>query len=249
MAIAVHTHAERPELWRKTAEITEEVWPRYNRHGDVLDRYWGRLFEDFPGFQLVLYDEQAGEVRAEGHAVPCCWDGTVDGLGEGIDAMIAAAFKAHDGGEKPTALCALAVEVRPRFRGMGLADRTLDAMQDMARRAGLAHLVAPVRPSVKDRYPTTPIERYMTWTREDGTPFDPWIRLHIRRGGEIAKPAPRSMLITGTIAEWHEWTAMQFPDDGRYAFPEGLSPVEIDHGRDLATYWEPNVWVVHALRD
>ena len=37
-AIAVHTYAERPELWRTTAEITEGVWPKYNRHGDVLDR-------------------------------------------------------------------------------------------------------------------------------------------------------------------------------------------------------------------
>jgi hypothetical protein len=29
--------------------------------------------------------------------------------------------------------------------------------------------------------------------------------------------------------------------------PAGLAPVEIDHGRDLGTYWEPNVWIVHAI--
>ena len=46
-------------------------------------------------------------------------------------------------------------------------------MAGLAARAGLAHLIAPVRPSQKERYPTIPIERYTRWTEEDGTPFDP----------------------------------------------------------------------------
>ena len=113
---------------------------------------------------------------------------------------------------------------------------------------GLEHLIAPVRPtSLKDRYPITPIERYVTWTRENGEPFDPWIRIHIRRGARIAKPIPRSMHIVGTIAEWEQWTRMRFPDDGQYTFPAGLALVEIDHGRGLGSYWEPNVWIVHAI--
>jgi hypothetical protein len=119
MAIAVHTYAERPELWRTTAEITKEVRPRYNRHGDVLNRYWGRLFEDFPGFQLVLYDDEASEVQAEGHAAPCEWDGTAEALGEGIGEMITAAFDAREAGRTPTALCALAAEVRPCASAQG----------------------------------------------------------------------------------------------------------------------------------
>jgi ribosomal protein S18 acetylase RimI-like enzyme len=48
-------------------------------------------------------------------------------------------------------LCALAAEVRPRFQGRGLANRMLDVMADLARDAGLAYLIAPVRPSLKDR--------------------------------------------------------------------------------------------------
>ena len=36
-------------------------------------------------------------------------------------------------------------------------------MRTIAERRGLAHLVAPVRPSWKERYPLTPIERYVTW--------------------------------------------------------------------------------------
>ena len=194
----------------------------------------------------MLYDEERQEVIAEGHTIPCDWDGTPDGLGDGIDAMLAAAFIARADGRSATALCALAAEVRPRFQGGGLASRMLDAMTEIARDSGLDELIAPVRPCFKDRYPITPIEEYVAWTREDGELFDPWIRIHTRRGEQIVKPIPHSMRITGTIAEWEEWTGMSFPGDGHYTFAAGLAPVEIDHKHDRGSYWEPNVWIVHA---
>ena len=240
-------YSERPELWKDTATISREVWPEYNLHADDPNGYWDRLFTEFPEFQFVLYDEAEHEVIAEGHTVPCTWDGTDDGLGDGIDSMIAAAFEAHSAGLEPTALCAMAAEVRPRFQGGGLANRMLDVMADLAAGAGLRTLIAPVRPSMKDRYPITPIEEYVYWTRENGEPFDPWIRIHTRRGGRIAKPIPHSMRITGTVGEWEEWTGMRFPGDGDYTFPQGLATVQIDHAQDSGSYWEPNVWIVHAV--
>ena len=100
---------------------------------------------------------------------------------------------------------------------------------------------------MKDRYPITPIEEYVSWRRENSEPFDPWIRIHTRRGGRIVKPIPHSMRITGTVADWEEWTGMRFPGNGEYTFPAGLATVEIDHARDLGSYWEPNVWIVHEL--
>jgi GNAT superfamily N-acetyltransferase len=244
---AVLRFSERPELWADTATITREVWPEYNLHSEDPHGYWDRLFDDFPDFQFLLYDEQLREVIAEGHTLPCHWDGTSEGLGEGISAMVAAAFEARAAGLRANALCALAAEVRPRFQGGGLADRMLDVMSDIARESGFAHLIAPVRPSMKDRYPLAPIERYVTWTRENGEPFDPWIRIHTRRGGRIVRAIPHSMRITGTVAEWEQWTGMRFPDDGEYTFPAGLATVVIDRGRDLGAYWEPNVWIVHEV--
>jgi GNAT superfamily N-acetyltransferase len=246
MAVTAIRYTERPELWEQTARLSEAVWPEYNVHGEVVSGYWNRLFGDFPEFQFALYDEHDG-VLAEGHTVPCVWDGTTEGLGEGIDMMIAGAFEARASGQRPTALGALAAEISPQFQGRGLADRVLGGMAEVARSAGLTHLIAPVRPSLKDRYPITPIERYVAWTRDDGEPFDPWIRVHVRRGAKVARPIPHSMLITGTVAEWERWTGMRFPDDGPYTFPDGLAPVEIDRGRDLGSYWEPNVWIVHEI--
>lgn len=248
MSVQLIRFSDRPELWSHTGEISAEVWPEYNLHSDVLNKFWERLPDVFPDYQFCLYDEREREILAEGHTAPCHWNGTPEGLGDGIDTMIVAAFDAHQAGVAPTALCALAAEIRPRFRGRGLADRVLEGMADLARRAGLGHLIAPVRPSFKDRYPITPIERYVTWTREDGEPLDPWIRVHVRRGGAIVKPVPKSLRITGTVAEWEGWTGMRFPADGAYTFPAGLAPVEIDRARDVGLYWEPNVWIVHTVK-
>ena len=42
--------------------------------------------------------------------------------------MIAGAFEAHEAGHRPTALGALAAEIKPEFQGRGLADKVLDGM-------------------------------------------------------------------------------------------------------------------------
>jgi hypothetical protein len=96
-------------------------------------------------------------------SVPLAWDGTDAGLGPGIDATLAAAFELRAGGGPPTAVSALAAEIPPRHQGRHLSAVLLTAMADLARQAGLSHLIAPVRPNRKDRYPTIPIERYTRW--------------------------------------------------------------------------------------
>src|SRR2546430_2013824 len=78
---------------------------------------------------------------------------------------------------------------------------------------------APVRPTMKERYPLTPMDRYIRWTRQDGLPFDPWIRVHHRLGAAILAVAPHSLVVTGAVAEWEEWTGMAFPETGDYVVP------------------------------
>ena len=114
------------------------------------------------------------------------------------------------------------------LQGRGLSPVAVEAMRKLARRHGLTALIAPVRPNWKERYPLIPIGRYATWTRADGFLFDPWMRVHERAGVTILKPEPRSLRITGTVAEWEEWTEMAFPYSGEYWFPHGLATVEID---------------------
>jgi hypothetical protein len=123
----------------------------------------------------------------------------------------------------------------------------IGGMRDVAAARGFGNLIAPLRPTWKARYPVTPIERYAAWTREDGRPFDPWIRLHVRLGAEIMKPVRRSLHITGTVAEWEQWVELPLPESGTYVFPHGLAPLEVDREGDLCEYWEPNVWVRHRI--
>jgi GNAT superfamily N-acetyltransferase len=184
-------------------------------------------------------------VLAEGHTGPLAWDGDDGTLPGGIDDALVQAVSARREGAAVDTLCAFAAEVAPAARRGGLAGELLAGMSELARRAGLRRLIAPVRPSWKQRYPLAPIERYVTWRRADGQLLDPWMRLHERLGARVATPLPRSMLITGTVAEWEEWTGLPLPESGDYVFPDGLAPVAVDRDAGACTYWEPNVWMVH----
>ena len=55
------------------------------------------------------------------------------------------------------------------------------------------------------------------------------------------------MVISGTVAEWEEWTGMAFPESGDYVVPSALVPVQIDRERDEGRYIEPNVWMRHDV--
>lgn len=240
----MHTAAERPDLWERGIP-DEAVWPEYNLHGDVLGRWWRYLDEDLPDFQFVLFDQANDAVVAEGHTGPLWWDGSDVTLPDGIDAAVQQIFGRVRAREPVNTLCALAAESPREGRARGLAERLLTAMRTIAGRQGLTHLIAPVRPSWKHRYPITAIERYARWRREDGQLFDPWMRVHERLGARVAVALPHSLRITGTVHEWETWTATPFPESGEYVFPEGLAPVHIDRAEDRGRYWEPNVWMVH----
>jgi GNAT superfamily N-acetyltransferase len=236
------TVAERPDLTEPAWQATRDVIPEYNNHGDVLNRYWGRLTEERPEFQFHLVGD-GDEILARARSIPVRWDGTIDGLPAGIDGAIARGFDEGDA----NVLCALVIMVPRALQGRGLSAHGVRAMLELARRHGLEGLIAPVRPSWKERYPLVPIERYAGWRRADRLLFDPWMRVHERLGANVLKPEPHSLRITGTVSEWEGWTEMVFPEGGDYWFPGGLATVRVDRERDRGSYWEPNVWMQHTV--
>lgn len=244
MSTTLHTAAERPDLWERGID-SADVWPEYNLHGDVLNRFWPHLDEELADYQFVLYDDEADEVVAEGHTGPLWWDGDDATLPAGIDDALEEIFARARAGEPVNTLCALAAETPRTGRARGMAERILTAMSELARRNGLARVIAPVRPSTKHLYPISAIEQYVTWRRADGQLLDPWMRVHERLGARVSTPLPESLRITGSVAEWEAWTKMAFPESGTYVFPEGLAPLEVDREADRGAYWEPNVWMIH----
>lgn len=241
------SYAERPDLEDRWEEVVRPAWPEFMLHDPVVGRYWRFLFTRFPEFQFHLYDEAHDAVLGVGNSIPVAWDGTVDGLPEGLDDVLIRGVEGRERGVHPTALSALQAVVASGWRGRGLSSRVIGRMREIAARQGLSDLIAPVRPNMKALYPLTPMERYIRWEREDGLPLDAWLRVHRRLGAEILRVAPRSMVITGTVAEWEAWTGLAFPESGEYVVPGALVPVAIDRERDEGRYEEPNVWMRHRV--
>jgi GNAT superfamily N-acetyltransferase len=234
-------YADRPDLRAIRLEtLSRRTFPEYTHHNQSGTRYWGRLYDEHPDFQLGLLD--GNELVAELHSLPAAWDGTMEDLPPGWDDVFPRAFES---GRPPTALFALAISVLPERQGSRLSSEMINAMRDTAREAGLHALAAPVRPTLKADYPLIPVESYMEWRRDDGSHFDPWLRIHERVGGRIVAAAPESMTMEAPVADWEEWTGMHFPEDGVYVFPGALAPLEVRDGVGL--HVEPNVWVVHDL--
>ena len=123
----------------------------------------------------------------------------------------------------------------------------IGAMRDIAAAHGFGNLIAPLRPTWKERYPLTPIERYAFWTREDGLPFDPWIRLTCASAPRSSSPWSGRCTSLAPWPSGRSGRKSAFPESGTYVFPHGLATLEIDRAADLGDYWEPNVWVRHRV--
>lgn len=242
MSLRFFTFDERPELERRKGPLLE-AWPAFMFEDPVAGERWHLLYERFGGFQFFLVDEEVDELVAEVNSLPVRVDlaalpdrGWDEVMTRGTDAV-----------DPPNVVTALQVMIAPGRQGQGLSKLCLETMRANAVDHGFAHLVAPVRPSWKARYPLVAIDRYVTWTTDEGLPLDPWLRGHVRLGATIVRPCRESMTIRGSVADWESWTGMAFPETGDYVVAGALEVVSIDREADTGLYVEPNVWVLHRL--
>jgi len=246
MEFTVRTLSEDPGLRERFPEFHRLAWPRFLHEGDGTGGLWPRIYSEFADFQFGLCDD-AGTLVAVGNSIPFICDGSTGDLPPDIKEVLERGLAVKQDGRRPTALSALAAIVDPAHRDRRVSRPVIEAMAEIARRHGLKTLVAPVRPSLKQLYPLTPMERYVTWMRADGTVFDPWLRVHQRMGAEMMRVAPKAMVITDTVARWEEWTGLRFPESGSYVVAGAFQPVKIDVRRDVGRYEEANVWMRHPV--
>jgi GNAT superfamily N-acetyltransferase len=246
--LEISTVAARPE-WATMLGQLEGMWPVFMSNDPTARLFFGYHLKSYPEFVLIAVDKATGQPVAKAHSVPISWEGDPgDGMPDGgWDWAIRASAYDRLGDATPTIVSAIEIFVRPDIRGSGLSGRMLAAMRDNAARLGFADLVAPVRPSGKHAYPDMPIEEYAAWTRDDGLPVDPWLRVHVRAGGRIINVAHTSMVIPGRLDRWREWTGLPFDTTGPVHVPEALNPVHCDVAQDHAVYVEPNVWIHHRI--
>ena len=243
---AVHSVAERPDFRQLIQDVDVAAYPAFMLHTE-LEPLWPAVYHEFPEYQLVLHDALTDVHLAHGNVVPFAWDGTYEGLPKTAVELVHLALEHKRSGVRPTALGALQAVVNPAQQGGGLSARMLQAMAGLAASRGFPDLFAPIRPNQKERYPLARLESYVSWTRDDGLPTDPWQRVHVRLGATPAGVIAGWLTVTAPVRQWALWTGMIFPASGPYVVPGALVPVEIDVARDCGRYVEPHLWMHYRI--
>ncbi|MGH3949171.1 MAG: N-acetyltransferase [Pseudonocardiaceae bacterium] len=246
MTLRITTLAERREFADSVWDM-QSSWAEFMHNDPIAGLYYPIARTAYADCVLVADDDaEPGRLVAKSCMVPFA-SGGGELPDDGWDAAIRKGWLTREKGLKADAVSALEITIRNDLLGGGLSGKMLAAMRDNAARLGFTELLAPVRPNQKHLEPRVPMSEYAFRTREDGLPYDAWLRVHVRAGAKIVKVAPRSMTVAGTLAEWRAWTGLSFDATGPLEVPKALVPVHVDVEHDHAVYVEPNVWVSHPL--
>lgn len=239
----VFTLAERPDLREGMRDLVR-AWPRFMLEDPIGDLYYAQIGHWAEHALIGVLDER---VIARGFSVAFAMTGPDRSAlpSDGWDGVIRWSYLDRLEDRTPTHASAIEVAIAPEVRGRGLSSQMVQAMVDNVGRLGFRQLMAPVRPSAKHLEPGTPMEEYVRRRRPDGLPQDPWMRVHARLGAEVMSVCPTSMVISGTLEKWRQWTGLPFNTSGPIEVPGALVPVYVSVGQDHAVYVEPNVWMEH----
>ncbi|ELR8704705.1 hypothetical protein V4T45_004336 [Vibrio vulnificus] len=243
MKYEVSSLIKRPDLINQVAALDNRSWPVFLQNSDV--KSWSHFYDELSAYVLVLTQNE--QVIAAGFTVPVVWDGNADKLPSSIEDVIQAGLSAKRGNHKANTLIPIGALVDSSMQGNGLSSKVLIEMKQLAISCGLSSLIVPVRPTKKSQYPLQSIHEYAQWRNEEGYLFDPWLRVHEKLGAKIIKVAECTLEVTNSIKNWSDWTDMVFPVCGEYVVKGALSPVRVDKNKDIATYLEPNVWMLHPM--
>jgi hypothetical protein len=245
--------ADDPELVEVLEELVNTVWSKPYILGraprnEKLFVDWNAIYEKQPECQIGLFEAKTGCLLAAINSLALRWDQPLSNLPDtGWDWAVHTGLQSSSFHIEPNILAALAVTVAPAARKRGMSGKALALLKAMSRDQGLQHLIVPVRPLMKHQYPDIPLEEYIRWTNEDGLPHDPWLRAHARIGGRISHVCSNSMTIRATLPEWSSWTGIDFDRSTSVSVSGMPGMLHVDCALEIATYVEPNVWVIHAL--
>ena len=148
-------------------KLHSEPWPAFLSEDSSVKKYWQRLYQVYPEYQLLFRINS--EYIGVANSAPIYWNGSIDnlpsGFGEAIEIII-------EENEKPNTLCGLAVVISKEHLGKGISSKIINNLKKLAKLHGYSNLIFPVRPTFKSQYPTISMDSYISW-KKDNLPFDP----------------------------------------------------------------------------
>lgn len=236
-AYRIETLANNPGIMDVINDL-DIVWEEFALHNDVGVKYLGSgdFLNWFPEFQLAMFDE-SGRMVARGMSAPIHWNGKTEDLPDtGWTWGLENATETYHSGKQPNAVIAIEVTVASGMQGKGLAQIMLKGMRDNAEQLGFKLLVAAVRPNMKKLYPLISLEEYITWKLKDGiTPFDHWLRVHWRIGGQLATSPPIPTPFKGQLLNGKNGQIYKCPSAGNTSSMVDWCPFRLIMKRAWAT--------------
>jgi GNAT superfamily N-acetyltransferase len=175
-------------------------------------------------------------------AVPWSWSGApaeapTGGVGEvavGLDSLQPGAIDT---------LAVLDVVVAFGARGRGIGRAVVQGLEALRAGQGLDRLLVLLRPHAKRDYPLVPFQRYASFVRDDGAPFDPWFRAAWQAGLVPIAAAERSLTARAPFDAWQRWLGVEVPGSGPYLVDGAIKPAILETETDEGRYREPHLWV------
>lgn len=223
-------------------QLIDDNWDVIGTLDDVGYEFWFDMLDVHSAYQFGVYLN--GELAGVGNCVPLWEKESIEDLpDEGWRWAIKSSLKNESG--KPKYVSAISATVAKGFRGKKISQRILSEFKRLAQESGAEALIAPVRPSLKSKYPLIPLKEYVEWRRPDGSRYDSWLKIHEGIGGRIVKISKDAMIATRPLEFWKELSGQDYLSSGKYLIDGALNPIEIDIDRQEGVYREPGVWIVH----
>jgi hypothetical protein len=231
-----------------------------------------RQAQVFPEGQIILHDQDTHDLAAALSSNRIDWDGDSTHLPTWDE--IAGEEQTFEGTFRPdgNTFALMSMSVNGAVKGRGLSGRVFDRIKEYAKAEGLEHIIGDFRPSNfgahKQQTGHFDFTAYCESTREDGQPYDGWLRAVSRQGAQFHQPDPRAMVVEATadeVAAWSEaynpekWWEVTDPEQVSYLLKwhQPLHDIErvsriiecgetgtwyIDDVNNKAVYIESNLW-------
>jgi len=244
MDIAVVNFEERPDLYDSQEAICGRAFPVFLYYSETAAAYWEKMIRYYREYQLMLLCKD--NIAAVVNCMPLNLDIPEENLPhEAFEWGFQKGIADYESGKAVNAVLGVQIVVPEAFKNKGLSTLAILALKEMCAEKGIETILIPVRPTLKSKYPLIDMDEYRRWTRSDGLPFDPWLRVHVRSQARVGRVCEKAVEIKGTVEQWETWTKMAFPQSGDYVVEGALCPVAIDKEKNLGTYVEPNIWVIY----